>query len=140
LKYKNLILALISIFVLTFNAEASNKKFKVRFIIPPTAETVLASEAKSYIARELRALQDVEQIGLGPCKDPCDYFLISIYPILLNLSNGQRAGIAVSYVIEKDAKTEHNVLVGAPNELKILCEKIISYFDTYWLGPERKSQ
>ena len=137
MKYKNLILALISIFVLTFNAEASNKKFKVLFVIPPTAETVLASETKSYIARELRALQDVEQIG----KDPgLDYFFISIYPISLNLSNGQRAGIAVSYVIEKDARIEHNVLVGAPNELKTLCEKIIAYFDTYWLGPKRKSQ
>jgi hypothetical protein len=136
LKYKNLILALISIFILTFNTEAANKKFKILFVIPPTAETALASETKSYIARELRALQDVEQIG----KDPSlDYFFISIYPISLNLSNGQRAGIAVSYVIEKDARIEHNVLVGAPNELKTLCEKIVAYFDTYWLGPQRKS-
>jgi len=137
MKHKNLILALISILVLTFNAEASNKKFKVLFVIPPTAERVLVSETESYIARELRALHDVEQIG----KDPSlDHFFISIYPISLKLSNGLSAGVAVSYVIEKDSKIEHNVLVGAPNELKALCEKIIAYFDTYWLKPERKKQ
>lgn len=137
MKHKNLFLALISILVLSFNAEASNKKIKVLFVIPPTAERVLASETRSYIARELRALQDVEQIE----KDPnLDYFFISIYPISLKLSNGLSAGVAVSYVIEKNSKMEHNVLVGAPNELKALCEKIIAYFDTYWLERERKQQ
>jgi hypothetical protein len=135
MKYKNLILAIISVFALTFNAEASGKKFKVLFVIPPIADTLLASETKSYIARELRELQDVEQIGKGP---DLDYFFISIVPIALKLSNGQSAGVAVSYVIEKDMKIEHNVLVGTPTELKTLCEKIIAYFDTYWLQPERK--
>ncbi len=136
MKFKSLIIALFTIFILTSNTQASSKKFKVLFVIPPTAERALARETKSYITRELRALQDVEQIG----KDPTlDYFFISIYPVSLNLSNGQRASIAVSYVFEKEARIEHNVLVGAPNELKTLCEKIVAYFDTYWLGPERKS-
>lgn len=136
MKYKSLALALFSIFILTSNTEASNKKFKVLFVIPPTAETALASETRSYITRELRALQDVEQI----IKDPTlEYFFVSVFPVSLNLSNGQRAGIAVSYVFERKEKIYHNVLVGAPDELKTLCEKIIAYFDTYCLAPERKS-
>jgi len=69
MKHKTLILALISILVLTVNAEASNKKIKVLFVIPPTAEKILASEAKSYIGRELRAFQDVEQIEKDPSLD-----------------------------------------------------------------------
>lgn len=137
MKHKNLILTLISILLLTVNADASNKKIKVIFVIPPTAERSLASETRSYIARELRALQDVEQIE----KDPTlDYYFISVYPILLRLSNGQITAVAVSYVIEKDYNIEHNVLIGAPNDLKSLCEKIIAYFDTYWLERERKKQ
>jgi hypothetical protein len=140
MKYKNLILALISILVLTLNAEASNKKIKVLFLIPPTVETVLASETRSYIGRELRSLKDVELMLMGKDDTSLDYFLISIYPVSLKLSDGRSAGVAVSYVIDKDEKIEHNVLVGAPNELKTLCEKIIAYFDTYWLEPQRKKQ
>jgi len=135
LNYRNLALALLSIFILTSNAHASDKKFKVLFVIPPTAETALASETRSYITRELRALQDVEQVTNDLT---LEYFFISVYPVSLNLSNGQRAGIAVSYVFERKEKIFHNVLVGAPDELKTLCEKVIAYFDTYCLGPERK--
>ena len=135
--YKNVILALLSIFILSSNTAASSKTFKVLFAIPPTVERALAGETKSYITRELRALQDVEQIE----KDPTlDHFFISIIPVSINLSNGQRAGIAVSYVFEREARIEHNVLIGAPDELKTLCEKVVAYFDTYWLGPERKKK
>jgi len=141
MKYKNLILALISILILTNNAEASNKKIKVLLLIPPTVETILASETRSYITRELRSLKNVEL--LLPDKDitSLDYFLISIFPVSLKLSDGYGAGFTVSYVIEyKNDKIEHNVLVGGPHELKNLCEKIIAYFDTYWLEQERKKQ
>ena len=137
MKYKNLILALISILVLTSIAEASNKKFKVLFTVVPTSKTELISQVKSYIGRELRALQDVEMLEKG---SSLDYFFISIFPVSLKLSNGVTSGVVVSYVIEKDSKIAHNVLVGAPNELKTLCEKIIAYFDTYWLEPQRKKQ
>jgi hypothetical protein len=135
--YKNVILALLSIFILSSHTAASSKTFKVLFVIPPTVERALPGETKSYITRELRALRDVEQIE----KDPTlDYFFISIIPVSINLSNGQRAGIAVSYVFEREARIEHTVLIGAPDELKTLCEKIVAYFDTYWLGPERKKK
>jgi hypothetical protein len=137
MKYRMILFVLISIFVLTSNVEASNKKFKVLFVIPPTVETVLASETRSYIARELRELQDVEQVG----KDPSmDHFFISIIPISLKLSNGLTGGLVISYVIEKKEIIEHNVLLGGPNELKLLCQKVIAYFDTYWLEPQRKKQ
>jgi hypothetical protein len=137
MKYKNVILGLISSLVLIINAEASNMTFKVLFTVVPTSETELVSQAKSYIGRELRALQDVEMLG----KDPSlDSFFISICPLSLKLSNGITSGVAVSYVFEKDGKIEHNVLIGGPNELKTLCEKIIAYFDTYWLEPQRKKQ
>jgi hypothetical protein len=138
MKHKNVILALISSLVLIVNAEASNKKtFKVMFTVVPTPETELVSQAKSYIGRELRALQDVEMLE----KDPSlDCFFISICPLSLKLSSGTTASIIVSYVFEKDGIIAHNVLVGGPNELKTLCEKIIAYFDTYWLEPRRKKQ
>lgn len=138
MKYRIGIGALIGIFLLLSNfSEASNRKFKVLFVIPPTIERTLADEAKSYITRELRALQDVEYIE----KDPTlDHFFISLIPVYISLSNGQRAGIAVSYVFEKDAVIEHNVLIGASDELKTLCEKVIAYFDTYWLARERNKK
>jgi hypothetical protein len=93
--------------ILTFNTEASNKKFKVLFVIPPTAETAMASETRSYITRELGALQGVEQITNDPT---LEYFFISVYPVSLNLSNRQKAGIGVSYVFERKEKIFHNVL------------------------------
>ncbi len=137
MKYKNLIFGLICTLVLTYNAEAANKTFRVLFTVVPTSETELVSQAKSYIGRELRALQDVEMIE----KDrDLDYFFISIFPLSLKLSSGITSGVVVSYVFEKDGKIAHNVLIGGPNELKTLCEKIIAYFDTYWLEPERKKQ
>ena len=117
MKRKSLIIVLLSIFIMISNTEASTKKIKVLFTIPPTVERALAGETKSYIARELRALKDVEQIEKDPTSQ---YFFISIYPVSLNLSNGQTAGIAVSYVFEKEARIEHNVLVGTPNELKTI--------------------
>ncbi len=96
--YKTLIVALFMVFIVSSNTVASSKTFKVLFIIPPTVERPLLAETKSYITRELKALRDVEQIE----KDPTlEYFLISIIPISINLSNGQRAGIAVSYVFER---------------------------------------
>ena len=67
-----------------------------------------------------------------------DYYFISIFPLSLKLTNGVTSGIVVSYVIEKDGRIEHNVLVGGPDELKPLCEKVIAYFDTYWFQPQRK--
>jgi len=134
IKYKNLILALLSVFFITSNSEASSKIFKVLFVIPSTVYRTLAAETKSYITRELRALRDVEQIEKVP---RLDHFFISIIPVCINLSNGQRAGIALSFVFEKEATIEHNVLIGAPDELKTLCEKIIAYFDTYWLGEKK---
>lgn len=136
MKYKNIIFVLISIFILTSNAEASNKKFKILFTIPPTVERALASETKNYISRELRSLHDVEQVD----KDSgSTYYFLSIFPVSLKLTNGQQTGIAISYVIEKDESIEHIVLVGGPDELKSLCEKIVAHLDTYWLKSQRKS-
>jgi hypothetical protein len=135
MKNKYLILTLIVFACLISNAEASNKTFKVLFTVVPTSGTALVGETRSYIGRELRALQDVEMIE----KDPgLDYYFISIFPLSLKLTNGVTSGTIVSYVIEKDGRTEHNVLVGGPDELKTLCEKVIAYFDTYWLQPQRK--
>jgi hypothetical protein len=137
MKYRTILFVLISFIVLTSHVEASSKKFKVLFSIPPGVETVLASETRSFIARELRELQNVEQIG----KDPnMDNLFISIVPISLKLSNGLTGGLVMSYVIMKNDRIEHNVLVGGPNELKVLCQKVIAYFDTYWLQPERKNK
>jgi hypothetical protein len=138
MKQNILVLTLVGALFLVLNvsiAEAASKKFKVLFVVVPTSEEDLVSQTKSYIARELRGLKDVELGG----KDPgLEGFFISIFPLSLKLSNGVTTGIAVSYVFEKDERRAHNVLVGGPNDLKVLCEKVIAYFDTYWLEPERR--
>lgn len=126
MKYKNLILGLLSILLLSYNAEAADAKFKVLFVVPPWLE--LADQVKSYGTRELRTIHDVELKGAGYG----DYF-ISIYPVPIKLTNGRTWGIVVSYVIEKDHEIEHNVLTGSPDQLKSLVEKIIASFDTKWL-------
>jgi hypothetical protein len=137
MKHKSVILALISTIVLIVAAEGSNRTFKVLFVVVPTSETELVSQARSYIGRELRGLRDVEMVE----KDPSlEHFFISICPLSLKLSSGITSGVVVSYVFEKDGIIHHNVLIGGPNELKTLCEKIIAYFDTYCLEPERKKQ
>jgi hypothetical protein len=135
MRYKTLIIAVLSLLILTLNAEASNNKFKVLLTVVPSSEAGLDSEAKSYTGRELRELQDVEIVE----KDPgTDYYLISILPVTLKLTNGVTSGILLSYVIEKNGLIEHNVLIGGPDSLKTLCEKVIAYFDANWLQPQRR--
>lgn len=130
MKYKILILGLISILFLTYSAEAADAKFKVQFVVPPWLE--LADQVKSYGTRELRAIHDVELIGA----DTNDYF-ISIYPVSIRTSTGITIAVVVSYVIEKDYRIEHAVLTGSPDQLKSLVEKIIASFDTKWLEQKR---
>ncbi len=137
MKFKHLILASISILALTLNADASNKKLKVLVTVVPTSETDLVGETESYIGRELRALQDVEMIGNDSRRD---HYFISIFPLSLRMNDGVNSGIVISYVIEKDERIEHNVLVGGPADLKTLCEKVIAYFDAKWLQPQRKKR
>lgn len=69
MKYKCTIFGLISILLLSYNAEAADAKFKVQFVVPPWLE--LADQVKSYGTRELRAIHDVELIGA----DENDYFI-----------------------------------------------------------------
>jgi hypothetical protein len=134
MKLKNLIIILISIFFLTHNVEAAGKKFQVLLSVVPTSEKALVSETKSYITRELRALHDVVLLNDDP---ESKAIFISIFPFSLKVSNGINTGVGISYVIEKDNLTEHNVLIGGPNDLKTLCERVVAYFDTYWLEPKR---
>jgi hypothetical protein len=132
MKYKYIIFGLISILLLSYNAEAADAKFKVQFIVPPWLE--LADQVKSYGTRELRAIHDVELIGADP---NLSAYHISIYPVSLKLANGMTWAVVVSYVILKDGNIEHAVLTGSPDQLKSLVEKIIAYFDTKCLEPKR---
>lgn len=132
MKYKYIIFGLISILLLSYNAEAADAKFKVQFVVPPGLE--LADQVKSYGTRELRALHDVELIGTDP--NLSGYF-ISIYPVSIKLTNGRTWAVVVSYVIQKDGVIEHAVLTDSPDQLKSLIEKIIASFDTKWLEQKR---
>ena len=132
MKYRNLILGLLSIILLSYNAEAVDAKFKVQFVVPPWLE--LADQVESYGKRELRALHDVELIGVDP---NLSAYYISIYPVPIKLTNGRTWAVVVSYVIEKDGIVEHAVLTGSPDQLKSLVEKIIASFDTKWLEQNR---
>jgi len=132
MKYKYIIFALISILLLSYSAEASDAIFKVQFVVPAANE--FTDQVKSYGTRELRALHDVKLIDADP---NLSAYHISIYPVSLTLSTGITSGVVVSYVIEKDGIIEHAVLIGPPNQLKSLVEKIIAHFDTKWLEPKR---
>jgi hypothetical protein len=132
MKCKIVIFGLISILFLTYSAEAASKQFDVQFVVP--AANDLTDQVKSYGTRELRALHDVKLIGADP---NLSAYHISIYPVSLTLSTGITSGVVVSYVIEKDGIIEHAVLIGSPDQLKSLVEKIIAYFDTKWLEPKR---
>ena len=132
MKYKIVILGLITILFLTYSAEAATKQFDVQFVVDPTNE--LTDQVKSYGTRELRALRDVNIIGADP---NLSAYFISIYPVSLKLANGMTWAVVVSYVIEKDGIIEHAVLTGSPDQLKSLVEKIIAHFDTKWLEPKR---
>jgi hypothetical protein len=138
MKSKMVILGLISILCLTYNVaaaskqEAASKQFDVQFVVPVTNE--LTNQVKSYGTRELRALHDVKLIHADPTHSA---YLISIYPLLLTLSNGETTGVVVSYVIEKDHIIQHAVMTGPTDQLEFLVEKIIADFDTYWLEPKR---
>jgi hypothetical protein len=132
MKYKYIIFGLISILLQSYNAEAATKQFDVQFVVPAANE--LTDQVKSYGARELRALHDVKLIGADP---NLSAYHISIYPVSLKLANGITLAVVVSYVIEKDGNIEHAVLIGSPDQLKSLVEKIIAYFDTRWLEPKR---
>ena len=132
MKYKDVIFGLLSIFVLTFNAEAGGKEFKVQFVVPASNE--VTDRVKSYITRELRALHDVEMVE----KDPnLNFYHVSVYPISLKLANGMTWAVAISYVFEKDGMVDHCVLSGPLDMLKTLCENIVARFDTKWLEPKR---
>ena len=61
MKYKYIIFGLISILLLSYNAEAATKQFDVQFVVPTANE--LTDQVKSYGTRELRALHDVKLIG-----------------------------------------------------------------------------
>jgi len=132
MKYKYRIFGLISILLLSYNAEAADAKFKVQFVVPAANE--LTDQVKSYGTRELRALHDVKLVGADPNMSA---YHISIYPVSLTLSTGITTGVVVSYVIEKDGIIEHAVLTGSSDQLKSLIEKIIAHFDTKWLEPKR---
>jgi hypothetical protein len=132
MKYKYIIFGLISILLLSYNAEAATKQFDVQFVVPATNE--LTDQVKSYGTRELRALHDVKLIGADP---NLSAYHISIYPVSLKLANGMNWAVVVSYVIEKDGLIEHAVLTDSPDQLKSLVEKIIAHFDTKWLEPKR---
>ena len=134
-KYLFLVLVIILVMVSSSNSVASDRRFKVLFVIPPTVDADLASEARSYITGELRELGDVEIVG----KDPTmDCFLISVFPAPIMLNKAVIGGIVLSYVIEKNEYIEHNVVFGSRNELKLLCQRVVAYFDTHWLQRERK--
>jgi len=137
MRHKTVTLILIGSFLLALDAEPSDKKSKVILAVVPTTETELVSQAKSYIGRELRSLRDVEILERDPGLVST---VISIFPFSLKLSNGMTAGMGVSYVFEKDSVMSHGVMTGGPNDLKVLCEKVIAYFDTYWLEPRRKKE
>ena len=112
--------------------EVTSKNFKVQFIVPAVNE--LTDQVKSYVTRELRSLHDVELVERDP---NLDSFLISIYPIAVKLSNGINAGIVVSFVFMKGELIHHAVVMGSPDDLKVMCESIIAHFDTQWLEPRR---
>ncbi len=134
MKNTRLIIGLLSIILFAYNAvNAADKQFSVLVSVP--YENEFTGRVKSFVSRELRELPDVKLVDkLSRRKG--EYF-ISIVAVPLKLASGATVGIAVSYVFQEGDWIGHNVLAGSPDDLKSLCEKIVSTFDIDLLEPSR---
>lgn len=134
MNYKFLFFVLLGIFLFAYNANASDRQFSVFFNVP--TENELTDQVKSFISRELRELPDVKLVDKLVHNKKGQYFIsVAAVPIKLK-SPSETIGVAVSFVFKEGDWTAHNILTGS--DLKSLCEKIVSIFDTMTLEPKRQ--
>ena len=117
----------------TAPATAQNPRFTVLLSVPKQNE--YTDLTRSFIARELRELKDVVLV------DRAGQFWISVVPAPVQLSRGsdpaRTVALALSFFIEDGDWIFHDVFIGAPHDLRSLCEKVVARFDVVILQPKR---
>jgi hypothetical protein len=134
MKNKSLILGLLGILLFAWNAvNAADSRFPVLVSIPIKNE--LTDRVESIVTRELRELPDITLVDKSFHQK--GRYLISIVAVPIKLPNGTTVGVALSYVFQADHCVVHSVLTGSPDDLKDLCESLVSNFDTTFVEPNR---
>jgi len=133
MKNKCLIIVLLGIILFAYNANASDRQFSVLFNV--STENELTDRVKSFISRELRELPDVKIVD-RLVREKGQYF-ISVAAVPIKSSN-ITIGVAVSFLIQDGDRIMHDLLAGTKDDLKNICQNIVSSFDTTALEPSRQ--
>ena len=126
-------LVLAVLWLVAVPAPAQTARFTVLLSVPKQNE--YTELTRSFIARELRELKDVAVV------DRAGQFVISVVPVPVQVSRGSApattVALVVSFFIEDGDWIVHDVVIGAPQDLRSLCEKIVARFDVGILQPKR---
>jgi hypothetical protein len=134
MKNRSLVLGLLGILLFGCNlAHAADRQFSVLVSVPIKNE--LTDRIKTFVTRELRELPDIKLVD-NLSHEKGQYF-ISIVAVPLKLESNVTLGVALSYVFQDGDSIAHSVLTGSPDDLKNLCEELVSNFDITLVEPNR---
>ncbi len=134
MKNRSLILGLLGILLLACGAaSASERQFLVSVSVPIKNE--FTDRVKSFVIGEFRELPDIKLVDNSSHEN--GQYLISIVAVPLKLESAGTVGVAVSYVFQDGDSIAHGVLTGSPDDLKGLCEALVSNFDIAFVEPNR---
>ena len=134
MKNRSLILGLLGILLLACGvAHASDRQFLVLVSVPIKNE--FTDRVKSFVTREFRELPDIKLVDKSSHEN--GQYLISIVAVPLELEGAGTIGVAVSYVFQDGDSIAHGVLTGALDDLKGLCEALVTNFYIAFVGPNR---
>ena len=103
-------------------------------------------EFERMAADVLNALgySNVEPMAPRGGSDGAGQFIISVVPAPVEMSQGsarpKTVALALSFFFEDGDLIAHDVFIGAPQDLRSLCEKIVARFDVAILQPKREGK
>lgn len=134
MKNRILVLGLLGALLFICNAaRAGDRQFSVYVSVPIKNE--LTDHVKSFLTRELLERQDIRLIDEISHEER--HYVISIVALPFKLPSRVAVGVVLSYVFEDGHQIVHGVLTGAPDDLEILSERVVSIFDFKYLEPNR---
>jgi hypothetical protein len=134
MKWRIMLVVSLSLIFVSHSLDAKDRIFSVVFNVP--LENELTDMVRSFVTRELRELPDVKLVE--KIKHGTGQYFISVVPQQVKLTGGRVVGVVVSFVIQDGDNIMHDVLIGPSDNLKGLCEKVVSIFDVRALEPYRK--
>jgi hypothetical protein len=129
----NLLRFILALFLTANASSALAEKPTVSLtVIPAFKEYVTPST--SYLKRELREISDITLVN----KQADFHISVVVAPLHLEEDNEPR-GVVVSYHFSNnyDGVIIHNVRISSVNNLKILCQQVITDFDVYYFEDYR---